>query len=173
MIKKSRDWFLQDELPFRIRLVGNRDELLRCLKVRKAGYARHFGIEQVPGEDEFDSAANTYHLLAEDDVGRAVGTLRLTTWPEGSLEVMKYTQLPRALLGDTIAEGTRMAVLHDRRFHRLLKFLSTAEFEIWTSWNVNSQTTCSPRVRSTWWFAYTRSTLWRIRGPLWRPSTAG
>ena len=102
------------ELPFRVRLVRNEDQLYQAIQVRYEAYARHHPAvvaDRVGVEEEDDKKADAIVLLAESKIDSApMGSMRVHVNVSEPLVFEKEFSLPERYRHKTLAHITRLAV---------------------------------------------------------------
>lgn len=104
-------------LPFRVRVVRNEDQLSRAVVVRARAYGRHFPVleEAFLEPEPEDRHPNSIIFLAEDKVdGAAVGTMRVDTNLFADLRISNEIELPTELAKSTLAYVTRLGVIQGK-----------------------------------------------------------
>jgi len=106
----SRD---ETQLPFRIRIVRNEDQLSKAVRIRAEAYERHWPnlYLQLQTPEEQDRNPNSLIFLAEQKTdGSAVGTMRVDTNIVSPLPVVDTISLPIEIARKPIAYVTRLGV---------------------------------------------------------------
>ncbi len=93
---------------YRFRVCRTADDVARALAVRRAVYVDELG-NGLPIPDRYDD--RSVLLLAEDDDGMPIGTIRLTPRVAGPLEVEEHFTLPDAYRAPDTVEITRFTIL--------------------------------------------------------------
>jgi hypothetical protein len=101
------------ELPFRIRIVRNDEQLLQAVRIRSEAYARHVPtlkeILSVP--EDVDRGSETIVLLAEaKSDGVPLGTVRIQTNFSAPLSIQESVDLPAEFRGRPLAGVSRLGV---------------------------------------------------------------
>ncbi len=103
----------RSELPFRIRVVRNDEQLVRAVQIRAEAYSRHVPTlgEVLLAPEEIDRDADSILLLAEaKSDGSALGTVRIQTNFYGPLSIQNSVDLPKEFLGRPLAGVSRLGV---------------------------------------------------------------
>ncbi len=102
------------ELPFRVRLVRNEDQLYQAVRVRHEAYSKHHPpvvADRVGVEELDDKKVDAIVLLAESKIDAApMGTMRVHVNVSEPLAFEKEFDLPARFRGKTLAHITRLAV---------------------------------------------------------------
>lgn len=111
--KSARPTTAKHELPFRIRIVRNEEQLSKAVHIRAQAYERHWPnlYLQLQSPEEQDRNPNSLIFLAElKEDGEPVGTMRVDTNLVTPLPVTDSINLPNSILNRTIAYVTRLGV---------------------------------------------------------------
>lgn len=103
-----------------IRIARTAADLEKALHVRWLGYRKYDSFAQ-PELEDLDREANCTILLAEDDAGKSIGTIRILDRRHGPIELEKFLDVDLLLPGSnrSIAEATRFSVPHSPQARRL------------------------------------------------------
>lgn len=141
------------DMPIRsIRIVKTKEDREKALFVRWLGYKKYPSFSE-PKEDVFDTKANCTLLLAEDDHGAPIGTMRILDARSGCIELESFKSLSEVMphakfTHRSFAEATRFSIPHSECSRE-------AKLLIW---------------KAFWLFCQTRSIEWMV---IWtRPSAA-
>ncbi len=107
----------QEELPFRVRIVRNENQLLKAVHIRSEAYGRHWPnlYESLGNPEPQDRNPNSLIFLAEQkNDNSAIGTMRIDTNLITPLPITHDIDLPSSLASDTIAYVTRLGVKQGR-----------------------------------------------------------
>lgn len=123
-----------EHLPFTVRLVKTEEDLMKAVKVRYEGYARHkpdFARALMEPEED-DTLPNTVVMLAESKLdGSALGTVRVQINRDRPLNMEQSVTLPDWLQGRTLADARRLAVVRGGEGGLVKTVLFKALFLYW------------------------------------------
>ncbi len=110
-------WRIGTELPFRLVLARNPEQLAQAIAVRRAAYAvhmpefeKHF---QAPEAEDYEAGSRVLLALSKD-TDKAIGTLRIGTNLHGPTEFERHLDLPSQFVGQPCAYLSRLGVLRGR-----------------------------------------------------------
>jgi hypothetical protein len=101
------------DLPFRVRIVRNEEQLSKAVRIRAEAYERHWPnlYVQLQTAEEQDRNPNSLIFLAErKETDEPVGTMRVDTNLVSPLPVTENVCLPETITSRTIAYVTRLGV---------------------------------------------------------------
>jgi hypothetical protein len=103
-----------DLSKIRVRRAVSGCDVEKVMRVRWEGYKKYFSSpDQIT--DKFDTQENCVLLLAEDEAGRPVGTIRLLRSDAGRTEIEDFLPRVRQMLDEpykNFVEATRLSVPH-------------------------------------------------------------
>lgn len=108
---------IRHDLPFRIRIVRNEEQLSKAIHIRAQAYERHWPnlYIQLQTPEEQDRNPNSLIFLAEAKTdGQPVGTMRVDTNLVNPLPVAESLSLPETIAQRTLAYVTRLGVKQGR-----------------------------------------------------------
>lgn len=108
---------IRQELPFRVRIVRNEEQLEKAINIRAKAYERHWPnlYVQLQTPEEQDRNPNSLIFLAEmKNTGEPVGTMRVDTNLVTPLPLAESLQLPERISSKTLAYVTRLGVKQGR-----------------------------------------------------------
>lgn len=103
----------RSELPFRIRIVRNDEQLASAVRIRAEAYSRHVPTlgEVLSAPESIDRDTDIIVFLAESKLdGEALGTVRIQTNFSGPLSIQDSIDLPGEFLGRPLAGISRLGV---------------------------------------------------------------
>jgi hypothetical protein len=103
----------EKQLPFRVRIVRNEEQLSKAVRIRAEAYERHWPnlYLQLQTPEEQDRNPNSLIFLAElKSDGTAVGTMRIDTNLVSALPIIEEIELPNNIFNKPIAYVTRLGV---------------------------------------------------------------
>ncbi len=115
--------YIEEKLPFTVRLVSDAEALSKAVELRHAAYKRHVPLfaETLKEPEAADVEDGVAVLLAESKLdGTALGTMRIQTNRFKPLTLEQSVALPDSLAGRTLAEATRLGVT-GQRIGRMVK----------------------------------------------------
>lgn len=104
-----------ENLPFTVRVVSDKESLLKALTIRRSAYARHLPefASTMNDIDDADLAPGTVVLLAESKFdGAPLGTMRIQI--AAPLKLESSLRLPDWILNKSRAEATRLGISEGR-----------------------------------------------------------
>ncbi|MFT3813496.1 MAG: hypothetical protein QM740_08960 [Acidovorax sp.] len=107
------DGWIEERLPFSVRIARDDEALSKAVQVRHAAYARHVpDLAQLLVQPEpADFADGSVVLLAESHIdGSSLGTMRIQTNRYAPLALEQSLALPQELSSSLLAEATRLGV---------------------------------------------------------------
>lgn len=112
-----------------IRIARTAADIEKALHVRWLGYRKYDSFAKSELED-LDRGDNCTLLLAEDDEGKPIGTIRILDRRHGPIELEKFLDVDSLLPGSSrsIAEATRFSVPHTPSARRLKLLLWKAYY---------------------------------------------
>lgn len=108
---------IRQDLPFRIRIVRNEEQLSKAIHIRAQAYERHWPnlYVQLQTPEEQDRNPNSLIFLAEAKTdGQPVGTMRVDTNLVNPLPIAESLSLPESIAQRTLAYVTRLGVKQGR-----------------------------------------------------------
>ena len=103
----------ENQLPFRVRIVRNEEQLSKAVRIRAEAYERHWPnlYLQLQSPEEQDRNPNSLIFLAELKAdGSAVGTMRVDTNLVTPLPITDAISIPKRISDRPIAYVTRLGV---------------------------------------------------------------
>ncbi|MCX7172005.1 MAG: hypothetical protein NTY41_17460 [Proteobacteria bacterium] len=119
----TQQGFIEERLPFSVRIVRSEEELEKAVLIRHAAYGRHIPAVAALLEkaEACDSEPGSVVLLAESKLdGSPLGTMRIQTNRYRKLALEQSVELPSWLQDTSQAEATRLGVTN-QRMGRLVK----------------------------------------------------
>jgi hypothetical protein len=119
----SQQNFIEEHLPFTVKVVRNARELQKAVQIRHSAYNRHVPAlaETLRIAEPADNEEGVVVLLAESKLdGSPVGTMRIQTNRYRPLTLEQSIDLPAGLRSKSLAEATRLGVT-DERVGRIVK----------------------------------------------------
>ena len=113
----------EQTLPFTVRVVRDRQELMKAVHIRQAAYGRHLPefARSLNLPEDLDLRPGVAVLLAESKLdGAPLGTMRIQTNRYQPLALEQSLTLPAALAGRPLAEAARLGVT-EQRVGRMVK----------------------------------------------------
>jgi len=116
----SACWHNMNQNNATIRIARTAADIEKALHVRWLGYRKYASFAK-PELEDLDRGANCTILLAEDDTGKPIGTIRILDRRHGPIELEKFLDVDSLLPGSkrSIAEATRLSVPHTPSARRL------------------------------------------------------
>lgn len=112
-IAAERNPYKPTNLPFRIRIVRNEEQLSKAVHIRAEAYERHWPnlYIQLQTPEEQDRNPNSLIFLAERKKdGEPIGTMRVDTNLVSPLAISSSVDLPEKIASRTVAYVTRLGV---------------------------------------------------------------
>jgi len=122
----------QEVLPFTIRVVENREDLMKVVNLRYEAYARHVPeLANILKEPEvFDFEKDTAILIVESKLDNStLGTMRIQTNRINPLKFESSVTLPWDLQGKSLSEADRLCVTASRMGRIVKVMLFKAYFQ--------------------------------------------
>jgi hypothetical protein len=102
-----------ERLPFTVRLIRNKHDLMKAVKIRQSAYARHMpDVAEKLGEPEsHDTEDGSAIFLAESKLdGSPLGSARVQTNRHKPLALEEFINLPDWLKGRSLAHVSRLGI---------------------------------------------------------------
>jgi hypothetical protein len=129
----SADITRRESLPFRVRLVGDAQDLAKAVEIRSSAYSRHLppvgdALRHAEVDDHRD---DVLILIAERKIDRrVVGSMRLQPNLGGPLRIEGEVGLPDAYKGRRLIEAMRLGVENGTSGRMVMVALVKAAYEI-------------------------------------------
>jgi hypothetical protein len=122
-----------EQLPFRVRLVGDAQDLAKAVEIRSSAYSRHLppvgeALRQPEGDDY---RPDVLILVAERKIDRQIlGSMRLQPNFDAPLRIEGEVKLPEKFDGRRLIEAMRLGVENGTSGRMVMVALVKAAFEI-------------------------------------------